>query len=71
MYSSGGLGSGQGLWSDGSIGFEHLFQNMWERAFEEPCCVVVNEVGEAVLIDSSVDLLNDGAFDEVARFECF
>ena len=38
----GGLGGGQGLWSNGSVGFEQLFQrNMWDRAFEEPwlvCC---------------------------------
>ena len=34
-------------------------------------CVVINEIGEAVLIDSSVDFLDDGAFDEVARFKRF
>ena len=65
----GGLGGGQSLWSDGSIGFEKLFHDVWEdRAFEESC-VVVDEVGEAALIDSSVDLLDGGAFDEVARLE--
>ena len=66
----GGLGGGQSLWSDGSIGFEQSLHNMWDRALEETC-VVIDEVGEAVLIDNSIDLLDDGAFDEVARFEPF
>ena len=39
-------------------------------AFEESGAVI-NEVGEAVWIDSSVDLLDDCAFDLVARFERF
>ena len=42
----GGLGGGQGLWSDGSIGFEQLFRNMWDRALEEPC-VVIDEVSQS------------------------
>ena len=37
-------------------------------AFEESGAVI-NEVGEAVWIDSSVDLLDDCAFDEVTHLE--
>ena len=46
----GGLGGGQGLRSDCSIGFEQLFHNMWDWAFEEPC-VVVDEVGRRDSLD--------------------
>ena len=62
-----GLGSGQSLCSDG---FEKLFHDVWDWAFEESCAVF-DEVGEAVWIDSSVDLLDDGAFDEVAHLGRF
>ena len=37
-------------------------------AFKE-ACFVIDEIGEAFWIDSSVDLLDDGAFDEVTHLE--
>ena len=36
----GGLSGGQGLWSDGSVSVEKFFQNLCDRAFEEPCVIV-------------------------------
>ena len=42
---------------------------MGDWAFKESG-VIADEVGEAVWIDSSVDLLDDCAFDLVAHFEC-
>ena len=47
-----------------------MFHDVWDWAFEESCAVF-DEVGEAVWIDSSVDLLDDGAFDEVAHLGRF
>jgi hypothetical protein len=35
-----GFGGGQGLWSDGSVGVEKFFQDLRDRAFEEPCVIV-------------------------------
>jgi hypothetical protein len=32
-------------------------------------CFVIDQIGEAVGINSSIDLLDDGSFDDVAEFE--
>ena len=48
--------------SDGSIGFEQLRHDEVDWAFKE-ACFVVDEIGEAVGIDSSVDLLDDGSLE--------
>ena len=49
--------------SDGSIlGFEQLRHDEVDWAFKE-ACLVVDEIGEAVRIDSSVDLLDNGSLE--------
>ena len=63
-----GFGGGQSLESDGSIGLEQLGHDEVDWAFKE-ACFVVDEIGEAVWIDSSVDLLDNGSFDEVTYLE--
>ena len=64
-----GLGGGQSLRSNDPICFEGLLHDVGDWTFEE-AGVVVDEVGEAVWIDSSVDLLDDCAFHEVTHLEC-
>ena len=36
----GGLGGGQNLWSNGIVSVKKFFQNLCDRAFEEPCVIV-------------------------------
>ena len=64
----GGLGGGQSLGSGCSIRLEQLFHYVGDWTFEE-AGVAVDEVGKAVWIDSSVDLLDNCAFDEVTHLE--
>ena len=53
---------GKRLGCYGSVGVEKVLENVRDGAFEESG-VVVDHVGKAVFIKSSVDLLDDGAFD--------
>jgi hypothetical protein len=50
------------LGSDGSISFEQLRHDEVDWAFKE-ACFVVGEIGEAIGIHSSVDLLDDGSLE--------
>ena len=63
-----GFGGGQSLGSDGSIGLEQLPRDEGNWALKE-ACFVIDQIGEAVGINSSIDLLDDGSFDDVAEFE--
>jgi hypothetical protein len=56
------------LRSDGSEGAVELGSNLWDGALKEPS-VLVDEVGEAVVVDGSVDLLDDHSLNEVASGE--
>ena len=62
------LGGGERLRGDGSVCIEESLDDLGDSALEEPC-VVVNEVGKAVSIEGSVDLLHDGSFNEIAGVE--
>ena len=55
----------QRLRGDGAVGGEQFLEDLGDCAFEE-ASFVVNQVGEAVGIDGSVDLLNDEALEVVA-----
>ena len=48
--------------SDGCIGFEQLRHDEVDWAFKE-AFFVVDEIGKAVGINSSVDLLDDGSLE--------
>ena len=56
--------------SDGSIGFEEVFHDTTVDGAFKVACLVVDKIGEAVRIDSSADLLDNGSFKEVASLEC-
>ena len=59
---------GKGMWRDGAVSVEEGLEDVRDGSFEESS-VVVDHVGETVFIKGSVDLLDDGAFDEIARLE--
>ena len=66
-----GPGSGQNLWSNGPICFEELLHEDVGDWTSKEAGVIVDEVGKAVWIDSSVDLLDDCAFGLIAHLERF
>jgi hypothetical protein len=62
------FGCRKGLGSSFSVGVKQGLDDDRDSAFEKGG-LIVNQVGEAVLIQCGVDLLDDGAFDEVACLE--
>jgi hypothetical protein len=56
------------LRSNCSIGVKQCLNDVRDCALQESS-VVVDEIGEAVVIEGSVDLLNDGPLNEVAGVE--
>lgn len=63
-----GLGDSEGLWNSGSKGALELCKDFKDRSLAE-AYVLVDEVGEAVGVNSGVNLLDDHAFDLVAGIE--
>jgi hypothetical protein len=63
-----GFFGGKRLRSNCSIGVKQCLNDMRDCALQESS-VVVDEIGEAVVLEGSVDLLNDGPLDEVAGVE--
>jgi hypothetical protein len=63
-----GFFGGKLLRSNCSIGVKQCLNDTRDCALQESS-VVVNEIGEAVVIEGSVDLLNDGPLDELAGVE--
>ena len=66
-----GFGGGQSLWGDGPICFKELLHDVGDWPHEEAGVVVDEVLGEALWVDSSVDLLDDCTFNLVAHFERF
>ena len=58
----------QGLCRDVSVGRKQGMEYCWDCSGED-ACVWVDEVCEVLVVDCCVDLLDDGAFDEVAEVE--
>jgi hypothetical protein len=58
----------EGLGSDLSVGAKQALDDDRESAFKK-ASLIFNEVSETVVIQCGVDLLDDGAFYEVARLE--
>ncbi len=56
------------LGSNCPIGIKQCLDDLGDRALQESG-VIVDEIGEAVFIEGSVDLLHDGSLDEVAGIE--
>jgi hypothetical protein len=63
-----GFFRGKRLRSNCSIGVKQCLNRMRDCALQESS-VVVDEIGKAVVIKGSVDLLNDGPLNEVAGVE--
>jgi hypothetical protein len=63
-----GLFGDKRLRSNCSIGVKQCLNDIRDWALHESS-VVVDEIGKAVVIEGSVDLLNAGPLDEVAGFE--
>jgi hypothetical protein len=64
----GGLRCGEDLGSNCSKGPVEIEECFWDCSLDE-AGVFIDEVGEAVVVEGGVDLLDDGTLDLVASIE--